>query len=92
MNKKVYLGMVNFKTKDQKFLRTFSIFTPIPFDAQEVWFLNQLYVYVLERMNECLTFTYIPNHIHCCYKILYVSLLITDYLIELTFWPFPIGF
>ena len=53
---------------------------------------NQLYVYVLERMNECLTFTYIPNHIHCCYKILYVSLLITDYLIRLAFWPFPIGF
>ena len=26
----MYLGMVNFKTKDQKFLRTLSIFTSIP--------------------------------------------------------------
>ena len=30
MRTRVYLGMVNFKTKDQKFLRTLSIFTPIP--------------------------------------------------------------
>ena len=29
-NKKVYLGVVNFKTKNQKFSRTLSIFIPIP--------------------------------------------------------------
>ena len=68
----MYLGVVNFKTKYQKFLRTLLIFTPIPLDAQEVWSLNQLDVYVLERMNECLTLTYIP------FYVLVVSLLITD--------------
>ena len=34
------------------------------------------------------------THIHTIsfsYKILYVSLLITDYLIGLTFWAIPIG-
>ena len=30
--------------------------------AQEVWSLNQLYVYVLERMIERLTLTYTPFH------------------------------
>ena len=82
----MYLGVVKFKTKDQKFLRTLLIFTPIPLDAQEVWSLNQLDVYVLERMNECLTLTYIP------FYVLVVSLLITDYLIGLAFGPFQLGF
>ena len=31
------------------------------------------------------------NHFVSLTKILYVSLLITDYLIELVFWAFPIG-
>ena len=59
----MHLSVVKFKTKDQKFLRILLIFTPILLDAQQVWPLNQLYVYVLERMNKCLTFTYIPFHV-----------------------------
>ena len=55
-----------------------------------MWSLNQLYVYVQERMKECLTLTYISFHILT--KILYVFLLITDYLVGLTFWAFSIGF
>ena len=31
-----YLGVVKFKTEDQKFLRRLLIFTPISLDAQEV--------------------------------------------------------
>ena len=65
------------------------IFTPIPLDAQKVWSLNQLYVYVLERMKECPTLTYTPFHV---VQILYVSLHIIDYLIGLAFWAFAIGF
>ena len=41
-------------------------------------------------IKECPTFTYIPFHVYH-YKILYVSLFITDYLIGLAFWAFPIG-
>ena len=40
-NKRMYLGAIKFKTKDQKFLRTLLIFTPNPLIAQEVWSLNQ---------------------------------------------------
>ena len=88
----MYLDAIKFKTKDEKYLGTLLIFTPIPLDAQEVWSLNQLYVYVQEKMNECLTLTYIPFHVtSCCFKILYVSLLTTDYLIGLAFWAFLIG-
>ena len=36
-----YLGVVKFKTEDQKFLERLLIFTPIPLDAQDVWSLNQ---------------------------------------------------
>ena len=36
-----YLGVVKFKTEDQKFLGRLLIFTPIPLDAQDVWSLNQ---------------------------------------------------
>ena len=39
-NKIAYLGMVKFKTKDYKYLRTLLIFTPIPLYTQEVWSLN----------------------------------------------------
>ena len=47
---------------------------------------NTFNAYVLERMKECLTLTYIPFHVTCCsIKILYVYLLITDYLIGLAF-------
>ena len=37
----VYLGVVKFKTEDQKFLGRLLIFTPIPLNAQDVWSLNQ---------------------------------------------------
>ena len=36
-----YLGVVKFKTEDQKFLERLLIFTLIPLDAQDVWSLNQ---------------------------------------------------
>ena len=36
-----YLGVVEFKTEDQKFLRRLLIFTPIPLDAEDMWSLNQ---------------------------------------------------
>ena len=39
--KNAYLGVVKFKTEDQKFLGTLLIFTPISLFAQEVWSLNQ---------------------------------------------------
>ena len=75
-----------------QFFKILLIFTLIPLDAQEVWSLNQLYVYVLKSMKECPTLTYIPNHVPCCCCIiLYVSLLITDNLIGLAFWAFTIG-
>ena len=50
MNKRVYLDAVKFKTEDEKHLGILLIFTSIPLDAQEVWSLNHLCVYVLERM------------------------------------------
>ena len=40
-NKNAYLGVVKFKTEDQKFLERLLIFTPIPLNAQNVWSLNQ---------------------------------------------------
>ena len=39
--KNAYLGVVKFKTEDQKFLGRLLIFTQIPLDAQDVWSLNQ---------------------------------------------------
>ena len=39
-NKRVYLDAVKFKTKEEKYLGTLLIFTPIPLDAQEMWSLN----------------------------------------------------
>ena len=39
--KNAYIGVVKFKTEDQKFLGRLLIFTPIPLDAQNVWSLNQ---------------------------------------------------
>ena len=90
MNKRVYLGVVNFKNEDQKFLRTLLIFTPIPLVAQEVWSLNQ---FVLRRMKESLTLTYTPFHNYVSSKKFYIflPLYIIDYLIGLAFWDFPIG-
>ena len=36
-----YLGVVKFKTEDQKFLGRLLIFTPTPLNAQDIWSLNQ---------------------------------------------------
>ena len=80
--------MVNFKTKDQKFLRTLSIFTPIPLVPKKCGLSISFYEFVQGRIRECLIFTYIPFHV--LKKILYVSLLTIDYLIGLAFWAFPI--
>ena len=55
MNKRVYLDAVKFKTKDEEYLGILLIFTPISLDAQEVWSLNQLCVYILERIKECVS-------------------------------------
>ena len=63
----MYLDAVKFKIKHEKHLGTLLIFTPIPLNAQEVWSLNQLYVYVLERMNEWMSNIHIHT-IWCCYK------------------------
>ena len=82
--------MLNFKTKDQKFLRTLSIFTLIPLVPKKCGLSISFYEFVRGRMIECLTLTYKPCHVLT--KILYVSLLITDYLIGLVFWAFPIEF
>ena len=44
-------------------------------------------------MKECPTLTYIPFHVLVVVpKILYVSLIISDYLIGLVFRPFQLGF
>ena len=81
--------MVNFKTKDQKFLRTLSIFTPIPLVPKKCGLSISFYEFVQGRIRECLTLSYKPFYVLT--KILYVSLLTIDYLTRLAFWAFPIG-
>ena len=51
--------------------------------AQEVWSLNQ-FICMCSRENNKVAYTHIHT-ISLSYKILYVSLLITDYLIRLAF-------
>ena len=51
--------------------------------AQEVWSLNQ-FIFMCSRENKRVAYTHI-HIISFSYKILYVSLLITDYLIKLAF-------
>ena len=82
--------MMNFKNKDQKFLGTLLIFTPIPLVPKKCELSISFYEFVQGRMRECLTLTYKPFHIFT--KIMYISLLITNYLIGLAFWAFLIGF
>ena len=62
----MYLGMVNFKNKDQKFLRTLSIFTSIPLVPKKCGFSISFYEFVQGRMRESLTLTY--KTISCSYK------------------------
>ena len=52
--------------------------------AQEMWSLNQ-FVCMCSRENKRVVYTHIHT-ILFSYKIPYVSLVITDYLIELAFW------
>ena len=58
--------MVNFKNKDQKFIRTLSIFTPIPLMPKKCGFSISFYEFVQGRMRESLTLTY--KTISCSYK------------------------
>ena len=89
----MYLSAVKFKTKDYKFLGTLLFFTLIPLVPKKCGLSISLYVCVQGRIRECLTLTYKPFHslTKNSYKILYVSLLIIDYLIGLAFWTIPIG-
>ena len=59
----MYLGMVNFKTKYQKFLRTLLIFTPIPLVLKKCGLLISFYEFIQGRIKECLTFIYKPFHV-----------------------------
>ena len=59
-NKRAYLSVVKFKTKDQKYLGTLLIFTPIPLMSMKCGLLISLYICVQGRIRECLTLTYTP--------------------------------
>ena len=59
----MYLGMVNFKTKDQKFLRALLIFTPIPLVPKKCGLSISFYEFVQGRLRECLTLTYKSFHV-----------------------------
>ena len=75
----MYLGVVKFKTKDRKFLRTPLIFTPIPLYVQEVWFLNK---FPRENNRVAYTHIYIISFLMntLLNEILYVFLLIFNWL------------
>ena len=77
------------QNKDQKFLRIFLIFTPIPLMPKRRD-LSISYINLFKGELESVQHSY-TNHFLYLSKILYVSLLITDYLTELSFWAFPIG-
>ena len=62
----MYLGMVNFKTKDQKFLRTFSIFTSIPLVPKKCGLSISFYEF-FSRENERVSNPHIQT-ISCSYK------------------------
>ena len=84
-NKRVYLGVVKFKTKDQKFLRilliftqiprTLLIFTQIPLMPKKCGLSISFYEFV-QRENERVSNTHIHT-ISWSYKILYIFLHIT---------------
>ena len=75
-NKRVHLGAVKFKTKDQKFLRTLLIFTLIPLMPKKCGLLINFYEFV-QKENERVSNTHIHT-ISCSYKILYFFLHIID--------------
>jgi len=85
----VYFGVLNFKNKDYKYLRTLLISTPIPLMPKKCGLSISFYECVQRRIRECPTLIYKPFLF--LYQIMYVSLLITNYLIGLAFWAFPIG-
>ena len=84
----MYLDAVKFKTKDLKVLENTFNLRSNSTCTQEVWSLNQL-ICVCSRENNIVSYTHIQT-ISFSYKILYVSLLIIDYLIGLALWDFPI--
>ena len=76
------------------YLETLLIFTPIPLYAQEVWSLNQ---FPRENNREAslththhftmMSLSFFSNKKFCMFLPLYL----TDYLIGLAYWTFPIG-
>ena len=86
----MYLSAVKFKNQRLEVLgNTFNLHSNSTC-AQKVWSLNQ-FIYVCSRKNKRVSNTHITT-ITFFYKILYVFLLITDYLLRLDFWAIPIGF
>ena len=82
---------VEFQNKDCKHLGILLIFTPIPLTPKMCGLLIS-YMNLFKREFESVQHSHTPFHVCCYIKNLYVSLLITDYLIGLAFWAFPIGF
>ena len=93
----MYVGAVKFKTKQESVrwyseihnqrLKVLGNTLNLHYNsthAQEVWSLNQ-FICMCSRENKRVAYTHI-HIISFSYKILYVSLLITDYLIGLAFW------
>ena len=66
-----------------QFFKILLIFTPIPLIPKKCGLSISFYEFVQGRMRKCSILTYKPFHVLT--KILNVSLLITDYLIELAF-------
>ena len=58
----MYLGAMKFKTKDQKFLKTLLIFTPIPLVPKKCGLSINLYECVHEGIRQCPTLTYKAFH------------------------------
>ena len=87
----MYLSVVNFKTKDQKFLKTLLIFTPIPLVPKKCGVSINFYEFVQGRMREHPTLTY--KTISCSYKN-YVCFSPYNWLSNWAnfFGPFQLGF
>ena len=66
-----------------QFFKILLIFTPISLIPKKCGLSISFYEFVQGRMRKCSILTYKPFHVLT--KILNVSLLITDYLIELAF-------
>ena len=81
------------KKKNYKYLGTLLIFTLIPLYAQEVWSLNQFpkennrVASLTHTHNFTMMSLFFSNKKLCMFLPLYL----TDYLIGLAYWAFPIG-